>query len=210
MDKNKIYELLYNKSEILQKRLNRIFLFLFVFPLIYFLLDNSFVSEVKTPLISIDQTEIILLTFPIVYAILLLLIVILSDRITDIKEELDEFESHNNLVTKRVMKLLSPVSTVADFANKVNSKGFFGCLGVLLIYAPIIIFCLIFPFVFFGFTIYDNFTYAGEFKELAVWSSILALWTFIATIVKLITAIKENQISRANTTANNGNRCTSP
>ena len=193
MNQNKLYELLYNKSEILQKRQNRIFLFLFIFPLVYFLLDNSFVSEVKTPLISIDQTEIILLTFPVVYAILMLLIVIISDRVNDIKKELDNIPNENKVFSKRILKLISPVSIIADFTKKANSKGFSGCLGVILIYAPIIIFCLVFPFAFLGFTIYDNFYYEGEYKEIAIWSAILALWTFIATCVKMVSAIRQDK-----------------
>jgi len=190
MDKDKINELLYNKSEILQKRRNRIFLFLFVFPLIYFLLDNSFITEVKTPLVSIEQTEIILLSFPIVYAILILIAIIQSDKVNEIEHYNLKVQSPE--LTEQVLDLLSPVFFVKELYNKSNSKGFFVYFSHIVIYAPILVFCLLFPIIFLAYIIYSNFNYHGDFRKIAVWSAILGVWIFISIIVKIITIINNN------------------
>ncbi|MEH6745295.1 MAG: hypothetical protein V7670_00520 [Maribacter arcticus] len=189
MNKDKINELLFTKSEILRKRQNRIFLFLFVSPLIYFLLDNSYVSEVKTPLIFLEQTEIILIAFPFIYAILLLVAFIQTDKVNEIEIEIDNME--NPILTKKVLRLLSPISIIKEIINEARAKGFFGYLGIIVIYIPIIIFCLLFPLIFLGYIIYDNFKYEGELERIALWSAILAIWTFIPAFIKLISSLKK-------------------
>jgi hypothetical protein len=193
MNKDRIYDLLYQKSEILQKRLNRLFLFIYLFPLVYFLLDNSFISTVNTPLISINQAEIILLTFPIAYSSLLLLILVVGGRLSDIQDELFEFEKDNPSFTTKIKKLLQPVVFISELADKKYNKGLIGCLGQLFVYTPIILFTLLFPILFLGYIIYDNFNYCGDYKRLAIWSSILGIWIILVMIIQIIALVKKSK-----------------
>ncbi|MFD0992382.1 hypothetical protein [Tenacibaculum geojense] len=189
MNQDKINDLLFNSLELHQKKQHRYFLLLFVFPLIYFLLNNSFVSEVKTPLISVEKNEIILLCFPFIYAILLLISILQTDKVNKIRKEIENIG--NSLLTEKILDLLTPISIIREILSEVYSNKVFGKFGMIVIFVPVQAFCLLFPFIFLGCIIYNNFMYNGEFNGIAVLCGIMGSWAFIPTLIKLSSIIKK-------------------
>lgn len=190
MEENRIYELLYQQSYALIKKLNRIFLFLFLFPLIYFLLENSLISTIETPYVSIDKVEIIILVYPTVYAALMLYLVIIAGRIEDINKQMIKLEDDILNFTSEIKNLLKPVVFVNEIFKNRGGKGVKGCIGILVIDVPVVIFCLLFPICFLIYGIYRNYVYTGVFESLSFSSNVISIYIFIVALILLFSSIK--------------------
>lgn len=194
MDKTKIYDLLQQKSEAFQKRMNRLLLFIYVFPLIYFMLDYSFISEVKTPIISFKQANFLLLTAPVIYGFLMVLIIVISNRIGDINLELRQHDAVSTNMTEKVKNLLLPFNLVVDLFDIKYSKGAFAIFGNLIIYLPLAIITFFSPIAFMSYIIYKNFKHQGEFASLSIWSAIVGIWIILALIIQVSELIKKDRL----------------
>lgn len=194
MDKSKIYDLLYQRSLALDKRINRLLLFLYVFPLIYFLIDNALISDVKTPLISVAKIDAILIVFPVIYSISILMIFVFFNRATDIYYQLSDFDIDYPEFTVEIKRLLRPIIFINDiFHKKFFTKSLVDFLMELFIYIPIAILSIGSPILFFGYIIYKNCIYKGDYKTLAIWSSIIGIWILAVAIFRTIVLVKNDK-----------------
>lgn len=192
MNEDKLYELLLQKQSILLKRINRYLLYLYLIPIIYFLLISSVIKEVKMPFITIDQTEIILVMTPVAYASLMLVIIVLLGRINKIHKAIFKFDLQNKSSDFKNKNLLNPIIFIDEFYNNKNKKGFIYYVELFMIYLPLTIITVFSPLAFIVYIINRNFNYTGDLQGISFWLGLLAIWIIIALIFQIIGNIKNS------------------
>jgi len=112
IDENSIYSLLFQKSERTEKKRQRFFLYLLLFPIFHFLLKNAFISSISLPFINLTQIEIALISIPLIYSFIIFYTLILTEHNSEIRDEMKIFEDNNSEKSKQWQYLIHSLNLI--------------------------------------------------------------------------------------------------
>jgi len=193
IDENSIYSLLFQKSERTEKKRQRFFLYLLLFPIFHFLLKNAFISSISLPFINLTQIEIALISIPLIYSFIIFYTLILTEHNSEIRDEMKIFEDNNSEKSKQWQYLIHPMNVIGEVVGSIKSGGCLGLTGVFIVFLPVILLALLIPIGFMIYFLIFNFTYETDLKYLSITIGFIAIWINIGSIIYSISKKKKIQ-----------------
>jgi len=186
MNQQEVKALLMERAQTTEKRKNRIAFFLFLVPIIYFLLNSAVIAQIEYGVIRLSQIEVINVITPIGYAIMIFSFVYLNEDLKALKlrlnvpeeskEEVPYFFSHQYLAF--------PPNLIFELLRNMKHKNLTGEFGTIFIFSPVVFILLFGPLLFLFYSCY--YSMVGEsIKDfyLNYISAGLAIWVFLGTIL---------------------------
>jgi hypothetical protein len=189
IENNTKFEILIEKSNIIEKRRQRLFTILILLPIIFFFLKNSIIEEVNFSIFSIKQINILLLFFPSIFSVVYLYISILTKHNSKLVEEINfiatnEKETFKQYQKEKWLKLIQPVNILANILGSIKSGGTIGCLGTIFVFIPLIFAVIFYPLSsLVYFLIYNFKNLQIELYYISLGNIIFSIWTLLATII---------------------------
>lgn len=184
MDKKEITSLLIQKAIQTGQRKHRIAIFLFVIPILYYLLRNSFIKNIDL-LVKFQNLEILIFLTPLIYSLLIFYFIFLNEDYNAVKESISKSKNNETPIGSYFYSWrhqVFPQSIILEFTRNMKHKDFLGEVGTIFIFFPVLISLILGPIFFIIYTIYYNFTISGEpYFPLNYISAVLALWILAAT-----------------------------
>ena len=189
VDDNTKFQILNQKVENNEKILRNLFLFLFLMPIIFLLLESNVIEEVNFTFFSIKQINILLAFFPSIYSLTFLVSLIYREYISKILKELykiatDESEIYKQFEKENWIKFLDPINLFGEILRSIKAGGLIGCIGAIIVYVPLPFFLITYLFGFFIFFEYYNFTLLNsDVHYTALINIIFSIWIFVITVI---------------------------
>jgi len=185
LDNNTKYSLLYSKSEKLEKRRQRLFTFLFIIPILYWLVKSSYIDEISWAFFTLDRMEVVLYVTPVIYSILIFYIFTLTEHYSEVRDQMSMLRTEEESPKNSLWYVyIHPFNIAGEILGSVRAGGVVGLLGVLLVYVPIIVVTLLAPVCFICYSNYVNFSAPkpGE-RSLPYGLAIFSIWMLLAAII---------------------------
>lgn len=196
MTSDDVIKLLLQRAQEVEKKKGRVGLFLYLIPIVYFLLQFSVLKEIKVFGFNIKQIELVNLATPIVYSLTIFYFIFLNEDIKAIKKHIEVPELTKENVPYFFSRgyLIYPPDLPQEILRNMKYRNWISEAGTLFIFFPLSIAILLGPLVFLFFAIYN----AGWGKTIATFyinyfSSGISLWLFSATVLYAYNRKKENK-----------------
>lgn len=196
MNQQEVKALLMERAQTIEKRKNRLALFLFILPVIYFLLNSAVIKQIEYGFIKVSQIEVINIFTPIGYSIMIFYFVYLNEDLKALKlrlnvpeeskEEVPYFFSHQYLAF--------PPNLIFELLRNMKHKNLSGEFGTIFIFSPVIFILLFGPLLFLFYSCY--YSIVGEsIKDfyLNYISAGLAIWVLVGTALYSYNRKKETE-----------------
>ena len=189
IDDNKKFEILFQKSESLEKKRQRIFLILILLPILYFLLKTSVIEEINLSIFTIKQINIILLFYPSLYSILFFYTIILTEHNSKVIDELNfivtnEKDAFKQYQKESWLKIIQPMNALGNILGSIRAGGLIGCLGAFIVFIPLLLFVYLFPIISLVYFLHSNSTFLNTgLHYLALGNLLFTIWTSVAMII---------------------------
>lgn len=192
IDNNTKFEILFQKSENIENKRQRIFLIIILLPIIFLLLKSSVIEEIDFSLFSIKQINIILIFYPSLFISLIFYISILTNHNSKVIDELNFIATNNQDIKQQYqqenwLKIIYPINILGNILGSIKTNGTVGCLGAFFVFIPLILFVIIYPlfsllyFIYFDYTLINS-----EFKYYSLGNIIFSIWSILALIIYTI------------------------
>lgn len=192
IDNNTKFEILFQKSENIENKRQRIFLVIILLPIIFLLLKSSVIEEIDFSLFSIKQINIILIFYPSLFISLIFYISILTNHNSKVINELNFIATNNQDVNQQYqqenwLKIIYPINILGNILGSIKTNGTVGCLGAFFVFIPLLLFVIIYPlfsllyFIYFDYTLINS-----EFKYYSLGNIIFSIWSILALIIYTI------------------------
>ena len=196
MTQQEVKILLMERAQTTEKRKNRLAFFLYILPIIYFLLNSAVIEQVEYGIIKVSQIEVINVFTPIGYSIMIFYFVYLNEDLKALKlrlrldvpeeskEEVPYFFSHQNLTY--------PPNLIFELVRNMKHRDLIGGFGTIFIFSPLILILLFGPLLFLFYSCF--YSIAGESISdfyLNFLSTGFAIWVFLGTLLYVFNRKKE-------------------
>ena len=174
------------RAQNIEKRKNRLALFLYIVPILYFLLNSAILEQVEYGFIKISQVEVINIFTPIGYSIMIFYFVYLNEDSKALKLRINVPEQTKEDVPYFFSQeyLVFPPNLIFELLRNMKHKDLTGEAGTIFIFFPLIITLLFGPLAFLFYSCYS--AILGQTIEVYYLNFIsggLALWIFSATLL---------------------------
>lgn len=196
MKQQELKILLMERAQNIEKRKNRVALFLYIVPFLYFLLHSAVIEQVEYGFIKISQIEVINIFTPIGYSIMIFYFIYLNEdskalklRINipkETKEDVPYFFSQEYLVF--------PPNLIFELLRNMKHKDLTGETGTIFIFFPLAMILLFGPLAFLFYSCYS--ALLGQTIEAFYLNFIsvgFGLWIFSATLLYSYNRKKETK-----------------
>lgn len=184
IDNATIFNQLLEKSKGYNSNIKKLYLLLFLYPLIYFLLKFSIVDEIEMNIFNLKQTDLLIELSPLIYSLIYFYLTILLEYNNDILKNIEKFEFENiTLPKKDFIKYLEPFNLIGEIIGNVRSGGKIGCFGVFFIFFPFLISTILIPICFYIYSIINNLSDEIDIFSISFIASFLSVWIIISTII---------------------------
>lgn len=158
MTQQEVKALLMERAQNIEKRKNRLALFLYIVPIIYFLFNAAIIEQVEYGAVKISQVDVINVFTPIGYSIMIFYFVYLNEdskalqlRIRvpeETKEDVPYFFSRRYLAF--------PPNLIFELLRNMKHRDLTGEIGTIFIFSPLIFILLFGPIIFLLYSCYNS------------------------------------------------------
>ncbi len=185
-DDNTKFTLLFQKSEKTEKTRQRLFVFLLIIPILYYLIDQAVILEINLSIFSIKQIRVLQLVTPPIYSVIFFYIAVLTEHNGEIIDEINKLIQTKQGKFDKWTKYIYPLNFIGEVLGNIRAGGCIGMLGMLIVFFPFIVLLFLYPITFFIYSIYYNFKNKNLHADnLHIWTSGFAIWITISNIIYL-------------------------
>lgn len=196
MKSEEVITLLLQRAQEVTKRKNRVALFLYVIPFIYFLFQFSILQVFKIYSVEITQIEIVNLFTPVFYSLSIFYFVYLNEDLKAIKKHIQIPELSKEEVPYFFSReyLVFPPDLIMEMVRNMKYRNLISEFGTIFIFFPLSIILLFGPILFFIYSVYiaawGGINLSSTFYYLSIG---LSIWLFLATIFYYYNRKKESK-----------------
>lgn len=196
MKSEEVITLLLQRAQGLTIRKNRVALFLYVIPFIYFLFQFSILKVFKIYSVEISQIEIVNLFTPVFYSLLIFYFVYLNEDLKAIKKHIQIPELSKEEIPYFFSReyLVFPPDLIMEMVRNMKYRNLISEFGTILIFFPLSIILLLGPILFLMYSIYiaawGGINLSSTFYYISIG---LSIWLFLATIFYSYNRKKESK-----------------
>ncbi len=107
-----------------------------------------------------------------------------SEIIDQINYLFDKKDKLSVYKTDKWLKYIYPMNFLGDVLGSIRAGGFIGALGQLIVFFPLVLLTILYPFIFYLYSLYFNFTSSFDsFGQLPMWAAIFSIWVSVAAII---------------------------
>lgn len=196
MKSEEVVSQLLQRAQEVTKRKNRVALFLYIIPFIYFLFQFSILKVFKIYSVEITQIEIINLFTPVFYSLSIFYFVYLNEDIKAIKKHVQIPEISKEKVPYFFSReyLIFPPDLIMELARNMKYRNILSEFGTIFIFFPLSMILIIGPILFLCYTIYIAWWGGINLNSSFYYISIgLSIWLLLGTILYSYNRRKESK-----------------
>jgi hypothetical protein len=200
------FNILFQKSELLEKYRQRLFVILLILPILYSLIQVAVIQQIDFSIFTISQMKVIQYFMPSIYIVIIFYILVLTNHKSKLLDELTFIATNEREYSKAISKepwliLINPLNFLGEVLGSIRAGRCIGLFGFLIVFLPFLLSTILYPIAFLIYGMHFNYKSIHEPNGIiSLINLIFSIWMVLAVIIysksNLIEGELKNKSSR--------------